>query len=455
MKFRVLKQSLVLIALVLFAGPSGAANIIEKMMMPGELSTEHSKLEEDCSNCHKSLQKEAQSELCADCHKPVKDDIALQRGFHGKDLLVKKSECFTCHVEHRGRETKLIRLEKIMFNHDTTEFPLKGRHATAMCSGCHVAGKKFREAQHLCFDCHKTDEPHRGQLGTDCAQCHSVEGWRTNVATFDHSKTRFPLKGKHQQQPCISCHVGEVYKNLPMTCNDCHAIQDVHATRFGTSCNECHSSETWKGAKFDHTKKTRFALTGAHAKAICSDCHGANVSKKISMACFDCHAAQDVHKAQLGAVCSNCHTTTSWRKDVKFDHDLTSYPLIGLHAAAPCESCHATKAYKGVVTTCINCHAKDDTHLGRFTTRCESCHSPSGWQRVAFEHGRDTKFALTGAHARVGCYDCHTAKNVADASLPTSCISCHQRQDVHRGAFGTDCARCHTTSTFKTAIIRK
>lgn len=446
---------ILVLVLAWFSSPASAANVLEKMMMPGELSAAHKKFEEDCVNCHETLNKEAQSNLCADCHKPIKQDLATSRGFHGKDVMVRKSECFTCHVEHRGRDRNIVKLEPLLFDHANTEFPLKDRHALAGCDDCHVAGKKFREAKHECLDCHKTDDVHRAELGGDCAKCHSPAGWTTKVAAFDHSKTRFPLKGKHAEQPCISCHVGEVYKNLPMTCNDCHAIQDVHGRKFGTACNDCHTVETWKNAKFDHGKQTRFALTGAHAKALCEDCHGADIKAKLSMACIDCHRPQDVHKAQLGKDCEDCHGTTSWSADVKFDHGLTDYPLVGLHAVAACKSCHETQAYKGTKTACVACHASDDTHAGRFASNCASCHSPVGWQKIAFDHGRDTRFPLKGAHTKVGCYDCHTARNVADASLPTTCISCHRRDDAHRGAFGQDCARCHTTATFKTAFIRK
>jgi hypothetical protein len=74
--------------------------------------------------------------------------------------------------------------------------------------------------------------------------------------------------------------------------------------------------------------------------------------------------------------------------------------------------------------------------------------------RVQFDHGRQTKFPLTGKHATTGCYNCHMTKNVTDASLPTSCFSCHARDDVHRGKFGKDCGRCHGTASFSTAIIK-
>lgn len=445
---------IIALMLALFALPASGANVVEKLMMPGELSTPHMKFEEDCANCHKTLERKAQTSLCLDCHKPIAANIKETSGFHGKNPLVSKSECYSCHVEHRGRGAAIVNIETINFDHGMTNYPLLGKHKQASCSGCHAAGKKFKEAPQGCFDCHKKDEPHKGQLGNDCKSCHSTEGWK-KVASFDHGKTKFPLVGKHAKVACVSCHVGEIYKGVSTSCNDCHAIQDVHAGRFGAKCQDCHSNDSWKEAKFDHNKNTRFALAGAHAKAACSDCHGSDTHAKISMACVDCHRNQDVHKAQLGAKCADCHGVASWKQDVKFDHDLTNYPLIGLHAAVACEGCHASRAYQGAPTACANCHAKDDAHAGRFTNACASCHSPIGWGRVAFNHGRDANYALTGAHARVGCYGCHTKKNVQSATLPTACIACHSKQDVHRGAFGRDCARCHTTATFKAAFIRK
>jgi Cytochrome c7 and related cytochrome c len=322
------------------------------------------------------------------------------------------------------------------------------------CEACHAQGKKFAAAPHECPACHDKDQPHKGQLGTKCEACHNVERW-TKVAAFNHDTTKFPLKGAHAKVGCLSCHAGEVYKGVSTACNDCHALQDVHATRFGTACQDCHTVETWKGAKFDHAKSTRFPLLGVHAQAKCGDCHGGNVRQKISMACFDCHKSQDVHKAQLGSQCGECHGTAGWRQDVKFDHGLTSYPLTGLHTAVACESCHASAAFRGAPRACVACHASDDTHAGRFASRCEDCHSANGWQRVAFDHGRDTRFKLTGAHAKTGCYACHTQKNVKSASLPATCYACHKAQDVHHGAFGQDCTRCHTTATFKSAFIRQ
>jgi Class III cytochrome C family len=445
---------LVMLATLFFASSAEAANDIRKLMMPGPLSNVHSKLEDDCSNCHIVLKKEAQSNLCLNCHKDVQKDVNAKKGFHGRSLIVGKSECFACHTEHEGLDHKLIQLEPIIFNHSETEFALQGGHKTVACEKCHVAGKKFREAPHTCFACHANSQPHKTNLGEKCETCHVVDGWK-KVATFDHEKTKFPLRGGHTKATCLACHVGEIYKGLPTTCNNCHALQDVHGGKFGAECQDCHTVEAWKGAKFDHTKQTKFPLLGAHARAQCADCHGSNIRSKLEMTCISCHKGQDVHKGQLGDSCQDCHGSSSWKQDVKFDHGLTKFPLTGQHVAVACEACHISKAFQGAPITCIACHAKDDTHEGRFTANCASCHSALDWKRVNFDHSRDTKYPLTGSHASVGCYACHGTKNVKQVTAPTTCYACHKAQDVHHGAFGADCAKCHSTGTFKSAIISK
>jgi hypothetical protein len=132
----------------------------------------------------------------------------------------------------------------------------------------------------------------------------------------------------------------------------------------------------------------------------------------------------------------------------KFDHDLTRFPLIGLHAAAPCESCHRTANYKEAPLACKECH-KDTRHEGRLTVGCSRCHNPNGWDRWRFDHTRETRFTLTGAHTKAHCHACHQAKNVAKIELPRDCRGCHASDDAHQGSFGSNCEKCHTTATFK------
>ena len=50
---------------------------------------------------------------------------------------------------------------------------------------------------------------------------------------FDHSKTKYPLQGKHAQVACTACHLnGDFKKQLPFAnCKDCHT-PDPHKGQF-------------------------------------------------------------------------------------------------------------------------------------------------------------------------------------------------------------------------------
>ena len=442
------------VAVAALACAAHADNPLEKLLMPGPVAAAHAKIEGNCDACHTPFSQATQDKLCLGCHKSVSADINGHQGFHGRSPLLKGVACNLCHDDHIGRDADIIQIDTVTFDHTATDFPLTGPHRDVPCAGCHVKAKRWAEAAGTCFDCHDAGQPHKGNLGKECQTCHRVSVWRDTIA-FDHGKTAFPLRGKHAGVTCAACHLGEVYKGQATACNDCHAIQDVHQRRFGSACQSCHNETEWKNARFDHAKETGFPLIGAHTKATCQACHGASVLIKISKLCVDCHSGQDVHKAQLGAQCGACHNDVSWRKDVIFDHGLSKFPLTGLHVTVACESCHASAAFKDAGIACSDCHTRDDVHAGRFTPRCESCHSANGWSRVAFDHRRQTKFALTGKHAKTGCYDCHVRKNVTTASLPTDCYSCHAKQDVHRGKFGKNCGNCHDASAFSPAFISR
>ena len=65
---------------------------------------------------------------------------------------------------------------------------------------------------------------------TDCASCHSVEGWTTLV--FVHNtQSGFPLTGAHANVQCAGCHAKENiagqlivrFKPVPSKCESCHA----------------------------------------------------------------------------------------------------------------------------------------------------------------------------------------------------------------------------------------
>ncbi|MGB5559676.1 MAG: cytochrome c3 family protein [Paracoccaceae bacterium] len=431
-----------------------AQTLFERLVLPGDLTQSHADLQNKCSNCHEDFRKGAQVELCLDCHKEVAEDVTDKMGFHGRSAEAQGTECNHCHTDHKGRDFPIVILDTETFDHSQTDFPLEGAHSRAMCDTCHKTGEPFRKASSGCFDCHAEDDRHDGNLGKDCAQCHSSTDW-AKVTEFDHEKTDFALSNAHTKVACTGCHAGEIYKGLPLTCVGCHRIQDVHDDRFGAKCETCHANTKWTEVRFDHGRDTDFALDGAHQKVACNDCHVQNVfDHPMKGACADCHQADDPHRGALGVGCADCHNTQGWIKEVFFDHDFTIFPLIGLHRIVPCEECHFDRTFQIAESGCVDCHAKDDKHKARLGPDCADCHNPNGWAFWLFDHNRQTKFALTGAHNGLKCESCHTRPVASRPELPRSCVACHRIDDVHRGQFGADCAACHSTSTFKNARLR-
>ena len=381
-----------------------------------------------CASCHGNNIYKGTPTTCVGCHQ--KDDS--HKGALG-------TNCAGCHTTSAWKQ--------ITFNHNKTAFPLTGAHAKAACATCH-ANHVYKGTPTRCVDCHQKDDKHQGAFGTDCASCHVTSDWK-QVSAFDHSKTAFPLTGAHTKAICASCHVNNVYKGTPTTCVGCHQKDDKHQGAFGTDCASCHVTSDWKQVTFDHNK-TAFPLVGGHTKAACASCHANHVYKGTPTRCVDCHQKDDKHQGAFGTDCGSCHTSNGWG-DVAFDHNKTAFPLVGGHTKVVCASCHANNVYKGTPTTCVACHQKDDKHQGAFGTDCGSCHTPSGWGGVSFDHNK-TAFPLTGAHTKTVCSSCH-ANNVYKGT-PTTCVACHADPQEHLGQFGTDCASCHTTSSWKNATFK-
>lgn len=161
---------------------------------------------------------------CLDCH-----------GDHHRSEQLKTDgvvrACTGCHNTAGWKPT-------VGFDHAKTVFPLSGRHLKADCAKCHPSlpvraedGKlppspKLAPVAHaLCTDCHK--DPHVGQLGPDCTKCHVTDTWkRISGDGFDHSRTKYPLLGRHKGAACADCHGGGKQKPVFAACRDCH--RDAH-----------------------------------------------------------------------------------------------------------------------------------------------------------------------------------------------------------------------------------
>lgn len=211
------------------------------------------------------------------------------------------------------------------FDHDKTQYPLRGGHKSVTCTQCH-ASPNFKDVRKNCADCHA--DIHLRKFGADCAQCHIVQGWFTTRQQVRNHQNLFPLIGAHAAVECEACHkafVGGQYRVLPY-CSACHASDFKKATdpnhvalNFSETCQTCHSQDSWLGAKFPHGQSTGFALTGAHATLDCKNCHAAGNYKGATSNCFACHA-KDFQKASAprhtaagySTACATCHGTATW-----------------------------------------------------------------------------------------------------------------------------------------------
>lgn len=408
--------------------------------MPGQVIEGHAKFEENCERCHVRFDKEAQNQLCQDCHKDVAKDLQQNQGFHGR--LKKPEECKDCHTEHKGRGAHIAPFNQKLFDHTKTDFRLKDSHTKVQCQSCHLPRVKYRHTPSACYACHKKDDKHRGTLGQACENCHMERHW--GKTKFHHSKTRFPLLGKHSDISCEQCHANQRFKGTPRTCYGCHQKDDYHKGVFGAKCTNCHSVKGWNITRFNHNTDTDFFLKEKHTKVKCESCHTTPVAKaKKRMTCVACHRGDDKHKGNFGPKCQTCHTEKSWEKHT-FDHSRdTKFPLLGKHKAEKCKTCHTSHLYKQQLqTTCYACHKKDDTHKGYFGKKCKTCHTEKDWKTLLFDHNRNTRFPLRGKHTPVKCQSCHQG-NLYKDKLVTSCYSCHQKDDKHKGQEGKKCGSCH------------
>lgn len=414
---------------------------IEHIVMPGQVIASHAKYENDCKLCHTRFRKGFQVSLCLKCHKKVAKDVQGAVGFHGRSNVARVNACKNCHTEHLGRRADVVRLNRDFFNHKETDFPLEINHVKVPCGSCHKPKIKYRDTPKECINCHKSTDPHYGRLGEKCLDCHKDLTWRK--FTYDHNKTKFPLKEKHVKVACAACHPAQRWQKTPLDCYSCHKINDFHRGNNGRKCEMCHEPTEWKKHIYNHDK-TKFPLRDRHSKLRCSQCHDGQLirEKKLGPKCYRCHEHDDNHQGVFGEKCDLCHTSKGWKKS-KHDHGKGKFPLVGKHQKVKCSKCHLkplTAEYKPGMA-CYDCHRLDEKHQGVFGKKCDKCHTPEEWKKNKHDHSKG-KFPLVGNHAKVKCHRCH--KTPVDKQKPSGkCFDCHKDDDAHNGQQKKVCSKCH------------
>jgi hypothetical protein len=436
---------------------------------------------------------------CADCHKAVFRVSQAARLSQRKPPYIGwlglETRCTSCHEDaHRGAlDRNCLKCHDAVhwkpaprFDHNRTNYPLTGTHATVKCADCHASPRlqlasdargapipRYRPLEHQqCSACHA--DPHHGKLGASCDRCHTTASFQTvNRLSFDHDRTRYPLRGRHAQVSCEKCHDfsgGQVARNPTFaTCTACHT-PDPHAgtaTLAGrvVDCASCHTVDGWRPSSYTvaQHRLTRYPLEGRHQQARCAGCHvktpgvAAVVAMRPATAdCVSCHA--DPHDKKY-ARCTDCHDLHGFRPttiDVA-THQHFHFRLEGAHRAVPCVACHAEMSRPPATSTlvaqarwsgppllftapkggCAGCHA--NPHGSQFAARadrggCESCHDVTAFRPASgFDHNRDAAFSLKGAHTGVPCERCHRTGRSADGKpiviyrpVSTACEACHR-----------------------------
>jgi hypothetical protein len=255
-----------------------------------------------CKDCHSDALYRKTPSTCVACHRKVDK--------HDGNLGEK---CETCHGEQKWKDVQG------RFDHDRSKFPLRNAHAarTVKCQDCHETLRAMRGTATDCLSCHRRDDKHDGTLGKKCDDCHRDTNWQ--VPRFDHTKTKFPLLGKHPVVQCGACHLSLRFKEAASDCLSCHRKDDSHKGTLGAKCESCHNARAWTLWDFDHDRATKYKLDGQHRKTACVACHAkaAPAGKAIAAVgsdCMACHRKDDVHDGRFGRRCETCHAPTKWRE---------------------------------------------------------------------------------------------------------------------------------------------
>ncbi len=259
----------------------------------------------------------------------------LSAGFFGTALAQRSPhgalsmDCMDCHLTDSWQELS----PSMRFDHATTGFVLYGQHRLAACKACHTT-LRFSGTARTCNACHFEEYDkaaaidHRAAgFSMDCTSCHREEAlsWRDS---FDHDKSRFPIRGIHQAVACAACHTGGRFRGTPSACVACHLREYQTSTNpnhavagFSTECATCHRALTWQPATFFPHSYFPIGKGDRHSPGVwnsCADCHLAQPNYK-SFECIFCHQHTQAqtnprHAGVSGyqyksALCYQCHSS--------------------------------------------------------------------------------------------------------------------------------------------------
>jgi hypothetical protein len=223
----------------------------------------------------------------------------------------------------------------------------------------------------------------------------------------------FPDNVGHKDFPgCFRCHDGKHVtadgtESIRLHCNICHSIPLVVGV--GDRPPEMPIASVQEPAS--HLATNWMATHRFQASDDCAGCHG-----KIAFGTDNSN------------FCSNsaCHGQAwpSVKLDAAFPHPI---PLTGAHTKVWCNDCH--KGVQKPEYKCGNCHQPPPNH---FTEKCESCHTPEGWQQSAATTVARSPKIPHPLEGRDNCLQCHDPAGQIKPA-PAS----------HQGRTNSQCRLCH------------
>ena len=316
----------------------------------------------------------------------------------------------------------------VVFNHDATNFPLRGLHTNTACENCHMNGV-FKGTPTSCTQCHSRGGNSVAQMKPakhipitqDCNQCHRPNAWVP--ATFSHNQLT---------QTCATCHNNTLQTGKP----------SYHFTTI-KDCGECHRTTAWLPASgYDHGLET---TSSNCANSLCHDGRTATGSP-ANHSLFRSNGVSDLSK------CGACHQIGTTFMIQNWSHNGVSIATM-----TDCKSCHS---YTGSSSFGPSAYAY---HLNISGKQCSDsgCHAPVSfmtWSNVTFDHN----ISLVTSHypnCKDGCHNGNIATGVPSGASPfnhaiapmnsSNCGLCHAIGTSfkpgsmdHAGAI--DCKSCHT-----------
>jgi hypothetical protein len=435
-----------------------ASDIARAQVSPGPLAAAHQAFDGSlrCFDCH--AKGGSMREKCLACHKEIAWGIESRRGLHAR----LEKECARCHPDHAGREFDLVHWEEgaaERFDHQRAGYALDGKHAALECRACHKPSLQKSQAASLmkrvqpaeswlgletaCASCHK--DPHAGSFGAACAKCHVADSWqRLNQNSFDHDRTRYPLRGRHVSVTCAACHDPvKAWGKKPAfaACGDCH--RDAHAGQATLAakpadCAACHDLKGWTPSTYTvaQHRASDYPLEGRHARVLCASCHRKEPAGPAA-------AALGPARVRLRPAferCARCHADAHGGEFARADAPARRRAEPAARAAAGARPETAT-AHAGAAPGAAG------RARGMEPGACESCHGVAGWRpsRVDVAAHSRYDFALDGAHAAVPCFACHKALAVAanSASAQPAAVTASAATPLRFEIREARCETCH------------